>query len=518
MTVIEQSPLIRKKRLSSSAMMFVVAVIALLYCPFFNVQVIGDGYVGDTMIQIRIGMDMLSHKSFLLHDLYSWHENLNWVPHEEGWYFLVGAAYKLMGLAGVIGLASVFNYAMGILIFRENLKITNPYMVVLAAAAARVCSFPNYNARPHLVSMLLVVIFMFYVLDESKPAVRKAVMFPVFVFIMAWFHGGMVPLFFAVFAVFIIIELIYKDYKTFSRYIIGLLAGFAASVLNPCGVEIWTYGLVQARVYDDLWKYNMEWNPKSFTILEITIILIVFVGFAVDKRVREFDKKTITKLCFLCMFLIMSCKYCRFMNYTGLMIAMFGAEEIYILLIWINDNITRFDIKKMKLRDIANYVLTSFCVLFFLFNSVTTWKTYFKTNTMSDCSAIAAYDENVIDIVKEKGYSRIYNSFNTGTWLAFYGIPVHVDNRTDLYMAEYSGVDHLRGKILVTTIYDMDKFVDEYHPDALVLDLQPRTTEDYFAADLYASAKYNVIYDNLCYSNHDPDVSIRWLVVECVYD
>ena len=172
----------------------------------------------------------------------------------------------------------------------------------------------------------------------------------------------------------------------------------------------------------------------------------------------------------------------------------------------------------MTYTDIANYVLTSFCVLFFLFNSVTTWKTYFKTNTMSDCSAIAAYDENVIDIVKEKGYSRIYNSFNTGTWLAFYGIPVHVDNRTDLYMAEYSGVDHLRGKILVTTIYDMDKFVDEYHPDALVLDLQPRTTEDYFAADLYASAKYNVIYDNLCYSNHDPDVSIRWLVVECVYD
>ena len=136
---------------------------------------------------------------------------------------------------------------------------------------------------------------------------------------------------------------------------------------------------------------------------------------------------------------------------------------------------------------------------------------------MSDSSAIAAYDEGVIDVVKQNGYKRIYNSFNTGTWLAFYDIPVHIDNRSDLYMASFSGTDYISGQMMINKITDMDAFVEKYGCDAIVVELLPGTTDEWFADDLYAAKdRYKVVYDNTVTSVLDADLSYRWLVVECI--
>ena len=497
----------------TSVHIFLICVVAVLYCPFFNMKLIGDGYVGDTMIQTRFGLDMIASRGLVTEDVYSWHEGLNWVPHEEGWYFLVGAAYKLGGLAGIIILTAIFNYLMAAIIYKENLKTANPYMIVLATAVARCYSFPNYNARPHLVSQLIFVVFVFSMLNDKVPLLKKCGLFVICSFLMGWFHGGLLPLFFVIYFVFIVIELVYKEFKTVLKHLAAVAAGFAASLLNPVGTANWTYALKQTNGVE-IYQYNQEWFPKTFSVIEITGLLLILIAFAVDERVRKFDKKTITKLCFFCMFIIISCKYCRFMNFTALVIAMFGAEEISILLVWLNNNITKFDLSKLKLSDVSNYIISAVCIAGMLFVTISSWTTYFPTNSFTDISGLAAYDENVIKVLKEKNYKRIYNSFNSGTWLVYYGIPVHIDNRTDLYMKEFSGTDHIRGKMLINDIKDMDGFVEEYHPDALVLDLRPGTTEMYFVDDLNASDRYKIIYDNTVTSTYDKDQSYRWLVVE----
>ena len=499
----------------TSTDIFIICAIAVLYCPFFNTMFIGNGYIGDTMIQIRIGLDMIKSHGLILDDIYSWHQGLNWCPHEVGWYFVVGAFYKLGGLAGVIFLTSIFNYGMAALLFVKARKDTNPYVVLMAAAVARCLSFPNYNARPHLVSQLLFIVLIYTMMDEKIKIRTKCIVFFVTSMIMAWFHGGMIPLFFVAYCVFIVIELVYKNFKTVLYYLGGLVIGFMGSVLSPIGFDSWTYALMQSNG-EDIWKYNMEWYPKTFSTLEITVLLLFLIAFGVDEKLRKFDKKTVTGLCFFCLFLIISCKYSRFMNFVAIMVIMFGAHELQCLLLWLNDNIFKIDLKKLTLSNISNYILSVFCIGFMLFTTVFTWINYFPTNTLSDISAIAAYDENVISIVKEKGYKRIYNSFNSGTWLAYYGIPVHIDNRTDLYMSEFSGTDYIRGKMLIANIDEIDAFVDEYDADALVLDLNPGTTDMYFADDLYASDRYNVIYDNTAVSSYDPEQSYRWMVVEVV--
>ncbi|MCQ2516395.1 MAG: hypothetical protein MJ094_05980 [Saccharofermentans sp.] len=505
-----------KKQLNSRIIFLLCAVI-VIYCPFLYVNNIGD-YIGDTIIQTKIGLDCLKNHTFIPVEIYSWHENLNWVTHEIGWYYLVGIAYKLFGLFGIIGVSALINYSIAVIGFKHNYdNNVHPLVIVVAACLARFLTFPSYNARPNLFTQLAVTV-LFYALLSEKSLKRKCVTFIVASFLVAWFHGGLIVLPFIIMFVVTVIELIFKNYKAVKAYLISLLVGFGASLLNPNGIEIWTYSFKRNGPVNDYYiSFVNEWQPKTFSMLEIAIILLILIGFAVDKRLRDFDKNTIIRLCFFCMFIIMSCKYCRLMNYTALVVLLFCAEEIQILIEWVNNNTVKIDKDIFDFSDTANNILSVFCVGFAVFITVTSINQYFPTNTMSDISAIEGYDEGVIDCVNEHGYRRIYNDFDTGTWLAFYDVPVHIDNRSDLYMPQYSGVDYITGQMIISNIGDMDWFYEQYSPDALVLQEYPGTVDELFVEDLIESDRYTLVYDNLCQSVYDENISYRWLVFECNY-
>ena len=492
---------------------FLICALILIYCPFFYTEMIGN-YVGDAAIQIKIGLDCLSSGRLIPVEIYSWHEGLNWWPHEIGWYYIVGIAYKIFGLAGVIGVAAAFNYAIAAIAFKRYHSKVHPLIIVGVAAVARLLSFPNYNARPHLFSELAFLLVI-YVMLGKKSVLFKSLFFCGASLLLSWIHGGMIPLLFAVYLVFVVIELLFKQIKNALLYVAAGVGGFICSLLNPLGIKVWAYALVQSDG-KAVWEYNIEWAPKTFAIWEIAILLFIIVAFAVDGRVKKFDKDAVTRLCIFCMFIVISCKYCRFMNFVALFVLALCTEEVQSLINWINDNV--FHIKKEKIRfsDISYYILTAFCILFFGIVTVFSVVKYIPTNTMSDASAIAAYDEGAAYVVKQNGYKRIYNSFNTGTWLAFYGIPVHIDNRSDLYMESFSGTDYISNQMMINKISDMDEFVAKYDCDALILELMPGTTDEWFADDLYAATdRYKVIYDNTVTSVYN-DTCYRWLVVECV--
>ena len=492
---------------------FLICALILIYCPFFYTEMIGN-YVGDAAIQIKIGLDCLSSGRLIPVEIYSWHEGLNWWPHEIGWYYIVGIAYKIFGLAGVIGVAAAFNYAIAAIAFKRYHSKVHPLIIVGVAAVARLLSFPNYNARPHLFSELAFLLVIYVMLGKRK-ILFKSLFFCGASFLLAWIHGGMIPLLFAVYLVFVVIELLFKQFKTTLLYLAAGVGALVCSLLNPLGIKVWAYALVQSDG-KAVWEYNIEWAPKTFAIWEIAILLFIIVAFAVDGRVKKFDKDAVTRLCIICMFIVISCKYCRFMNFVALFVLALCTEEVQSLFNWINDNVFHIKKEKIKFSDISYYILTAFCLLFFGIVTVFSIVKYIPTNTMSDASAIAAYDEGAAYVVKQNGYKRIYNSFNTGTWLAFYGIPVHIDNRSDLYMESFSGTDYISNQMMINKISDMDEFVEKYDCDALILELMPGTTDEWFADDLYAATdRYKVIYDNTVTSVYN-DTCYRWLVVECV--
>ena len=502
----------QKKKITPGAVCLIAALV-LLYSPFFNMYTISN-YTGDTMIQVRIGLDTLSQKHLILQDIYSWHEGLGWYPHETGWCILAGIAYKLLGVMGVIGLVAVIVYVIAGLSFKSDYKNgIHPFIILLNAAVARYLSFPSYIARPGIFSQLFIALFLFIVLSEKDIRIKSG-SFVLFAFLISWIHGGMTPALFLIILIIILIEALFKAWKNCLWYLGSVIIGFCSSLLNPIGFGVWRYALMQSQGAE-VWDMIEEWDPKIFSIPEMALILLLLIGFAVNDKIRRFDKNTIIKLAMFLMFLIASCKYCRFMNFVALMIIMFGAEQFSCLISWLNEHLFRIPEDTISIGRTSYYIISVFCAAFFAFNLITSLVRFFPTNSMSDISALAAYDEGVIDVIKDKGYKKIYNDFNSGTWLAFYGVPVHIDNRVDPYLSEFSGQDYIRGKMTINSVEGMNGFVDEYHPDAVVLEFPPDFA-GYLIDEFEADGRYTLVYDNTLTSSYD-DTTIRWLVFEVIY-
>ena len=132
---------------------------------------------------------------------------------------------------------------------------------------------------------------------------------------------------------------------------------------------------------------------------------------------------------------------------------------------------------------------------------------------MHDIEDMAAFDYGVIELAKSRDYKRPFNSFNTGSWLAFYEVPVHIDNRIDPYMREYSGVDHIRGKMCVSSLDELDAFSKEYDCDAFILDMAEGPSQLISEIETSAYDRYQIVYDNTV-TSVDGLVTVRWVVIE----
>lgn len=474
------------------------------------------GMVGDTAIQIKTGLDGIASGHLMLDEVYSWHQGLTWTAHEEGWYFLLGFMYKLLGLWGVILVGTLFNLGTAFICTWNIRRKAHPLInIIVIVLVPFLNGFPDYNVRPSVTSAFCVALLIHIMGMEKMSPVRKAAAFAGMSYALAWLHGGILPLFFALMAVFMVIEAVYSNWRAAITYLVTIVISFGLTLINPIGIRIWTFGLKQMGA-TDIWNKVQEWLPHKYSILEAIAILIVLIGFMTDEKVIKFDKSRITAICILSMFFIATCKYTRFALYFSIAYFFFAPEAIQSLVLWINRHIFRSRVKNISISNMSYIILSAACVAFIAFSAVTNTAKYIRTNTMADIEAMAAYDGAAVDYIREHGYERIFNSFNTGSWLTFYDIPVHIDNRIDPYMMEYSGVDHVRGKMGIENLYDMDRFRMEYNPDAFLLDMGDGESPLLYEIQQYASDRYRIVYDNTVESNLSDSLNIRWVIVECI--
>ncbi|MCQ2515381.1 MAG: hypothetical protein MJ094_00785 [Saccharofermentans sp.] len=500
-----------KKKLSAPVV-FLLVLAALIYSPFAGITSM-NGMVGDTAIQIKLGLDGLASGHFITDEIYSWHPDLVFTAHESGWYLLLGLAYKLLNIWGVILVGCIFTYGA---VFTAVLHLKDRVHPLITALVLVITpflgGFPDYNVRPAVTSCFALTLLIVTMIGERK-ATFKASLFAVLCFVLAWLHGGILPLFFAVYVMFIVVSLIYRDFNSAKVLILGALIGFSLSLLNPINIRIWTFGLRQSTA-TDLWAQVDEWNPMHFSVVQIVLILLVLIGFMVSDKVRLFDRKTITKLCLLCMFFIATCVYKRFVAYFSLTYILFAPEAYEALFPWIVKNLFKIE-KKISLSESFYYLLAVVCGLMTIAVGVINVGNYLPTGTYADIEKMAAYDVDAIEFIKSQGYEKVFNSFNTGAWLTFYDVDVHIDNRIDPYMREFSSEDHIRGQMNVASLADLDAFRARYDNDAFLIDMSDGYSYLLYEIETYAADRYQVVYDNVVESSINGISNMRFVVVEC---
>jgi hypothetical protein len=144
---------------------------------------------GDLARHLRLGELMLERGGLLRQDVFSFTKaGQPFLAFEYGSELVYASAYRLAGLAGVAVLAGLVLALTYTLVARFMIRRGgDPLLAYLVSMAAAVLSAAHWLARPHLFTMLLVVVL----LELLQHGTRRALwVYPVLFILWANLHGG----------------------------------------------------------------------------------------------------------------------------------------------------------------------------------------------------------------------------------------------------------------------------------------------------------------------------------------
>lgn len=147
---------------------------------------------GDTGYHIRAGEYILNTLSFPRYDMFSYlSPPLSWTAHEWLSEIIMAIVHRSFGMTGiVIFFTFLISFAFFLLfkiILANNSNIVTSIFIVLFAAAA---SQMHWLARPHIFSLILMIIW-YYILDLYQYKNRNCLyIFPLTMIVWVNLHGG----------------------------------------------------------------------------------------------------------------------------------------------------------------------------------------------------------------------------------------------------------------------------------------------------------------------------------------
>jgi hypothetical protein len=151
-------------------------------------SLLGDG---DTGWHIRTGEWILSHGRVPEIDIFSFtRPGQPWFAWEWLWDVLFAALHRAGGLALVVAASTLLLSATSVLLYRLTARHASPVVAVLVSMLAAAASSIHWLARPHLFTLLFVVLF--YRLLDGVAAGRTRLLWALPALTVLWtnLHGG----------------------------------------------------------------------------------------------------------------------------------------------------------------------------------------------------------------------------------------------------------------------------------------------------------------------------------------
>ena len=242
---------------------------------------------GDLPRHLLMGKYILETKTVPMTELFIYpYLNRPYVSHEWVANVIFYATYSFAGLAGIVGLsafilAAAFTLLYSNLAMRLHLRI--PVLILVAWGA--VATSLNWAARPHLMSMLLLAIWLIWADTLRRGGKMPLWYFPALMLVWSNVHGE--------FIAGILVMLAYSagwladyfldresiDMNTGRNLWLALGSSVIASLLNPGGAGPWV-SLVGFVNNPYLMSRMVESNAPNFQLPEMRILLALIV-FAV---------------------------------------------------------------------------------------------------------------------------------------------------------------------------------------------------------------------------------------------
>ena len=428
----------------------------------------------DTIWHIRTGQWILDHARVPTVDLYSYTAaGRPWISTEWLAEVIYAGAFNLGGWRAVAIVAiAACSAIVGILCFYllQHLRFTIAVGWAVAAAAA---TSPHFIARPHILSYVILTVWIINLLDaydeENPDLPRLAILAPLMI-LWANIHGsftfGLTLLY--IFTAFCIYHYFVRhDYAKCRRLAIVAVVITLCSFLTPYGMlpALMTTKLVSMKF---ALSYIVEWQSPNFqeTIyrpIYLTAILSLIAGYGVrlrGARLVVYALITFTGLRYirglLMFFFVVPIVLARPAGASAWYLARQlpgtrtgeGNEE--------SDPILNF------LRKRSSAVLAALGALAVVMTTSTWWRQDIvppKANT----------PEAALNFVRSKNITgNVFNDYLFGGYLIWSGIPTFIDGRAELF-----GDDFVRTYAETVTVADINKafaVLDEYKVNWVILE------------------------------------------------
>lgn len=393
----------------------------------------------DTMWHYKAGEYIVNNRIVPMKDVFSWQENLNWMPHE--WLHEV-LLYKLLSAFGTSGLRMLVllvTYIPVVLVYMFNRdKIKSTILYVLYTFLLIYCADYPACGRPGEVSLILSIVAQYILLKKER---RNFILFPLLVILVVNIHGGSVIQLLLIPLIYFIAEKIadlvgnrsLKISKSDLYYLEMTFIGLIVMPINPSGVHIIKYVYRMFLNNSFIISHIGEWGNTNTSILMGVLVLGTFIAMGGRDELKNGDREYYKKLIIVSGMACMGLKVVRMalpMAFTMSLMAYIYVEEFALSKLFRLKKELKYNIKYKFL--ILILTIESLCCI---------WM--FSLNNKSYIEYVDEYAPGLVEVydyIHKNGIesSRLYSTYNVAPYLILHDIKAFVDPRCDPYMETYT--------------------------------------------------------------------------------
>ncbi len=296
---------------------------------------------GDTGYHIRAGEYILDNLSIPRQDIFSYHSPpIPWIAHEWLSELIMAWIHNHFGLNGIVFfyslvIACIFYILFKFLRTNDSNIIIAIFLIIIAAPTSSL----HWLARPHVISLLLLLIW-YFLLDEYQYRERNLLVFLPFLMVL-WvnLHGGFIIGFLLLGIYFLgnIIEAVFsiaeekklRNSKA-KRIIFITFLCFASALINPYGhrIFVFPFSIISEKYFMDFVAEFLSPNFHTPVIMffEALLLFTVIIQGLSKKRLD------VIELFLVVSFVHMALYSCRYIALFSIIISPILIRQIEALL------------------------------------------------------------------------------------------------------------------------------------------------------------------------------------------
>lgn len=381
----------------------------------------------------------------------------------HGWLFDIGA-YKLYDLFGYQSLA-IFRALILTIVLYLSLKMAEKRGMNNAFVALSSLIFVSFAAkmfiiRPQILSVLFICLEI-YILENYK----KHWILPILSLMFINVHGGLLFVFCLIYLVYLFADIWDRniDKKTICHRLLIFVAIVLTAFITPYGIDCAMYGSKMPGYVRDV---ITEFFPIINSEKDIFLLFFMFLPIACMAYVKDVKIKDILMFS---MGFLMSILWVRMIIFFILIYIIYGCPYIYKVLIEVKD---KFNVKNVSTSNNILKVCQIMYNLFFYglatFFFISALNSMISTTLDDDIRSESLKKYAPVEIVNYlndniDNKEVIMNHYNLGGYFLFNDLPVFVDGRTDIYLAEYGNEPVYNDYVkILNAEEDVDSLIEKY--------------------------------------------------------